>query len=307
MRMYNFSGIIMLTMCSLIWGTAFIAQSVGAEYLEPLTFNCARSILAALFLLPCFLIFDKLAGKPLSLWGTEDAATRQKLLRGGVICGVALAIASLFQQIGMAHTTVGKAGFITSLYIVIVPILGMLFFKNKVNILQWISVVIATVGMYFICINEAFTINKGDMFILTCAFCFTIHILCIENVISGLDGVRLSFIQLFVCALINGVLMFIFETPSWKNLSLSWEAVAYAGIMSSGVAYTLQIIGQKHVSSVIASMLMSLESVFAMLSGWLLLGQVLTTRELWGCALVFVAIILAQVPMPAKKSALPFS
>lgn len=300
--MYNFSGIIMLTMCSLIWGTAFIAQSVGAEYLEPLTFNCARSFFAALFLLPCFLIFDKLAGKPLSLWGTKDKATRQKLLRGGVICGVALAIASLFQQIGMAHTTVGKAGFITSLYIVIVPILGMLFFKNKVNILQWLSVVIATVGMYFICINEAFTINKGDMFILTCAFCFTIHILCIESVIQGLDGVRLSFIQLFVCALINGVLMFIFETPSWKNLTLAWEAVAYAGIMSSGVGYTLQIIGQKHVSSVIASMLMSLESVFAMLSGWLLLGQVLTTRELWGCALVFVAIILAQIPMPSKSS-----
>lgn len=300
--MYNFSGIIMLTLCSLIWGTAFIAQSVGAEYLEPLTFNCARSILAAIFLLPCFLIFDKLAGRKLSLWGTEDAATRQRLLRGGVICGLALTIASLFQQIGMAYTTVGKGGFITSLYIVIVPILGMLFFKNKVSILQWLSVVIATVGMYFICINEAFTINQGDMYILICAFCFSIHILCIESVIQGLDGVRMSFIQFLTCSIVNGVLMFIFESPSWNNLSLAWEAVAYAGIMSSGVGYTLQIIGQKHVSSVLASMLMSLESVFAMLSGWLLLGQVLTTRELWGCGLVFVAIILAQVPMPTKHS-----
>lgn len=300
--MYNFSGIIMLTLCSLIWGTAFIAQSVGAEYLEPLTFNCARSILAAIFLLPCFLIFDKLAGRKLSLWGTEDAATRQRLLRGGVICGLALTIASLFQQIGMAYTTVGKGGFITSLYIVIVPILGMLFFKNKVNILQWLSVVIATVGMYFICINEAFTINQGDMYILICAFCFSIHILCIESVIQGLDGVRMSFIQFLTCSIVNGALMFIFESPSWNNLSLAWEAVAYAGIMSSGVGYTLQIIGQKHVSSVLASMLMSLESVFAMLSGWLLLGQVLTTRELWGCGLVFVAIILAQVPMPTKNS-----
>ena len=294
--MYNFSGVLMLTLCSLIWGTAFIAQSVGAEYLEPLTFNCARSVLATIFLLPCFLFFDKLAGKKLSLWGTEDKAARKKLLRGGIICGLALTVASLFQQIGMAYTTVGKGGFITSLYIVIVPILGSLAFKSRVNVLQWISVLIATVGMYFICINEAFTINKGDMYILACAFCFSIHILCIESVIQGLDGVRLSFIQFAVCTIANGILMFIFESPSWENLSLAWGAVAYAGIMSSGVAYTLQIVGQKHVSSVLASMLMSLESVFAMLSGWLLLNQVLTMREFWGCALVFAAIILAQLP-----------
>ena len=294
--MHNFSGVFMLTLCSLIWGTAFIAQSVGAEYLEPLTFNCARSVLATLFLFPCFLFFDKLAGKKLSLWGTDDKAARKRLLRGGVICGLALTVASLFQQIGMAYTTVGKGGFITSLYIVIVPILGMLAFKTKVNILQWISVLIATVGMYFICINEAFTINKGDMYILICAFCFSIHILCIESVIQGLDGVRLSFIQFAVCTIANGILMFIFESPSWENLSLAWQPVFYAGIMSSGVAYTLQIVGQKYVSSVLASMLMSLESVFAMLSGWLLLNQVLTMREFWGCALVFAAIILAQLP-----------
>ena len=300
--MSNFSGVFMLTLCSLIWGTAFIAQSVGAEFLEPLSFNCARSILATIFLFPCFLIFDKLAGKSVSLWGTEDKAARKKLLRGGIICGLALTVASLFQQLGMTYTTVGKGGFITSLYIVIVPILGMLAFKTKVNILQWISVVIATVGMYFICINEAFTINKGDMYILICAFCFSIHILCVENVIQGLDGVRLSFIQFATCSVVNGILMFIFESPSWENLSLAWEAVAYAGIMSSGVAYTLQIVGQKYVSSVLASMLMSLESVFAMLSGWLLLGQVLSSRELWGCALVFAAIILAQLPVPKRLS-----
>ena len=300
--MSNFSGVFMLTLCSLIWGTAFIAQSVGAEFLEPLSFNCARSILATIFLFPCFLIFDKLAGKSVSLWGTEDKAARKKLLRGGIICGLALTVASLFQQLGMTYTTVGKGGFITSLYIVIVPILGMLAFKTKVNILQWISVVIATVGMYFICINETFTINKGDMYILICAFCFSIHILCVENVIQGLDGVRLSFIQFATCSVVNGILMFIFESPSWENLSLAWEAVAYAGIMSSGVAYTLQIVGQKYVSSVLASMLMSLESVFAMLSGWLLLGQVLSSRELWGCALVFTAIILAQLPVPKRLS-----
>lgn len=300
--MSNLSGVLMLTLCSLIWGTAFIAQSVGAEYLEPLTFNFSRSVLATIFLLPCFLAFDKLSGKPLSLWGTDDPATRKKLLRGGIICGTALTVACLFQQIGMAYTSVGKGGFITSLYIVIVPILGMLFFKNKVNILQWISVLIAATGMYFICINEAFTINKGDMYILVCAFCFAIHILCVESVIQGLDGVRLSFIQFFTSSILNFILMFIFESPSWENMLLAWQPICYAGIMSSGVAYTLQIVGQKYVSSVLASMLMSLESVFAMLSGWLLLGQVLTSRELWGCTLVFAAIILAQLPVPKKLS-----
>lgn len=294
--MYQISGIIMLTLCSMIWGTAFIAQTVGAEYLDPLTFNCTRSILATIFLFPCFLFFDKISGKPLSLWGTEDKVKRKKLLRGGIICGLALAIGSLFQQVGISYTTVGKAGFITSLYIVIVPILGSLAFKSKVNILQWVSVAIATSGMYFICINETFTINKGDMYILICALCFAIHILCIESVIQGLDGVRLSFIQFATCSIVNGILMFIFESPSIQNLSLAWKAVAYAGIMSSGVAFTLQIVGQKHVNSVLASMLMSLESVFAMLSGGIFLGQVLTTREFIGCSLVFAAIILAQIP-----------
>ena len=300
--MYNFRGVFMLTLCSLIWGTAFIAQSVGAEYLEPLSFNCARSILATIFLFPCFLFFDKLAGKKPSLWGTENPSARKKLLRGGIICGLALTIASLFQQLGMAYTTVGKGGFITSLYIVIVPILGSLAFKSKVNILQWISVLIATVGMYFICINEAFTINKGDMYILICAFCFSIHILCIESVIQGLDGVRLSFIQFAVCSLINGILMFIFEAPSWENLSLAWEAVAYAGIMSSGVAYTLQIVGQKNMDPTVASLILSLESVFSALAGWVILGQKLSPKELIGCALVFAAVLLAQMPQKGIKT-----
>lgn len=290
------NGILMLTLCSFIWGTAFVAQSAGVQYMGPLTFNCGRSFLATLFLLPCFLLFDKFKGQPLSLWGTADTALRRQLLTGGGVCGVVLTLSALLQQIGIAYTTVGKSGFITTLYIVIVPLLGRFFLKRTINLLQWLGVLVAAAGMYFICINEAFSINKGDMFTLACSLFFAVHILCVEHFIKGVDGVRLSFIQFFVSAVLNAVLMFTFETPSIAQFEMTLLPIFYAGVMSSGVAYTLQILGQKHVNVVLASILLSLESVFAVLSGWLILGQILTLREIFGCALVFAAIILAQLP-----------
>ena len=290
------SGVIMLTLCALIWGTAFIAQSVGAQYVGPLTFNFSRSILATLFLLPCIFIFDALAGKGLSLWGTEDGAARRRLLKGGLICGLILTADSLVQQIGMAYTTVGKGGFITSLYIVIVPILGRCFFGRTVHAQQWLSVFLASIGMYFICLSGVITVNKGDLYILVSAFCFAIHILSVEYFAQEVDGVRFSFLQFLACTLANGLLMFIFEEPSLTNVQLALMPILYAGIMSSGIAYTLQILGQAKVNAVLSSMLLSLESVFAVLSGWLILHQVLTLRELFGCCLVFTAIILAQLP-----------
>ena len=290
------SGIIMLTLCALIWGTAFIAQSVGAQYMGPFTFNFSRSILATLFLFPCIFIFDALAGKSLSLWGTQDPAVRRHLLRGGIICGLVLTVDSLFQQLGMAYTTVGKGGFITSLYIVIVPVLGRCFFGRTVHLQQWMSVFLASVGMYFICLSGVVSVNKGDLFILASAFCFAIHILSVEYFAQNADGVRFSFLQFLACTLANGILMFIFEEPSWKQVDQALLPVLYAGIMSSGIAYTLQILGQSKVNAVLSSMLLSLESVFAVLSGWLILNQLLTLRELFGCCLVFAAIILAQIP-----------
>ena len=292
----SFSGILMLTLCSFIWGTAFIAQSVGGQYVEPLTFNWARSVLATVFLFGCCFITDKLKGRAFSIWGNDDPIYRDRLLKGGVVCGIALSIATYMQQLGIMYTTVGKSGFITALYIVLVQLLSFIFLRRSVSLLQGISVAIAAIGMYYICISEDFSINKGDLYTLVCAFCFAGQIICIENIIKNLDGVRLSFIQFATCTVFNGILMLVFESPSISALVQCGAAVAYAGVMSSGVAYTLQILGQKHVSSVLACMIMSLESAFALLSGWLLLGQAMSTREIFGCGLVFAAILLAQVP-----------
>lgn len=293
---HNLRGIFMLTLCAFIWGTAFIAQSVGGDYAEPLTFNCARSILATIFLFVCCLLFDKMSGKRFTIFGSNDPVYKDRLIKGGITCGLFLSLASFFQQLGIMYTTVGKSGFITALYIVLVPVLSYIFYKRAVSFLQGISVAIAAIGMYFICINEGFTINKGDLYTLICAFCFAAQIICIENIIKNLDGVRLSLIQFATCTVVNGVLMFIFETPSLTSVLQGWAPIAYAGIMSSGVAYTLQIIGQKHVSSVIACMVMSLESAFALVSGWIILGQAMSMREIFGCCLVFAAILLSQLP-----------
>lgn len=303
-RRNSLGGIFMLTACAFIWGTAFIAQSLGGAYAEPLTFNCARSVLATVFLLCCCLAIDKFSGRPFSIWGTDDPLRRARLLKGGVLCGVALSLASFMQQLGIMYTTVGKSGFITALYIVLVPLLSFLVLRSSVTLLQWVSVGIAAVGMYFICINEGFSINKGDFYTLVCAFCFAGQIICVDKVIANLDGVRLSLIQFAVCTLLNGALMLIFENPSLSSVLQGWAPIAYAGIMSSGVAYTLQIVGQKHCAPVLACMLMSLESAFALLSGWLFLGQSMSMREIFGCGLVFAAIMLAQVPesmLPWRK------
>ena len=292
----SLSGIFMLTLCAFIWGTAFIAQSLGGEYAEPLTFNCARSVLATIFLSGCCLLFDKMKGKRPTLLGSDDPLYKKRLINGGITCGLFLSLACFFQQVGIMYTTVGKSGFITALYIVLVPVLSYIVYRRSVTLLQGVSVAIASVGMYFICINEGFSINKGDLYTLICAFCFAAQIICVENIIKSLDGVRLSLIQFITCTIVNGVLMFIFETPSLTSIIVGWAPVAYAGIMSSGVAYTLQIVGQKHVSSVVACMIMSLESAFALVSGWLILGQAMSTREIFGCCLVFAAIMLAQLP-----------
>lgn len=292
----SLSGMLMLGLCAFIWGTAFIAQSVGGEYAEPLTFNCARSFLATIFLLICCLIFYKMGGKSFTILGTNDPLRRSRTLKGGIVCGIALTLASFMQQLGIMYTTVGKSGFITALYIVLVPFLSYAIYRTKITLVQCLSVAIAAIGMYFICINESFTINKGDLYTLVCAFCFAGQIIAIDKVIADLDGVRLSLVQFATCTVLNGVLMLIFESPSLTNVLLGWLPIAYAGIMSSGVAYTLQIVGQKHCNPVLACMIMSLESAFALVSGWLLLGQAMSIREIGGCILVFAAIMLAQLP-----------
>lgn len=182
-----------------------------------------RSILATIFLFGCCFISDKLRGRAFSIWSSDDPIYRDRLLKGGVVCGIALSIASYMQQLGIMYTTVGKSGFITALYIVLVPLLGYVFLRRSVGVLQGAGVVVAAVGMYFICITEDFSINKGDMYTLVCAFCFAIQIICIENIIRNLDGMRLSLIQFATSTVFNGVLMLIFESPSITALAQCWK------------------------------------------------------------------------------------
>lgn len=293
----NPKGILALSICAFIWGTSFVAQSMGSSYAEPFTFNCSRSIVASIFLFLICPLIDKLLHKPYYMLGSPDPALQKKLLQSGFLCGAILTVAVYMQQWGITYTTAGKSGFITALYIVAVPLLSAVFLGKKINRQHWFSVFIAVIGMYLICITEAFTINKGDLITLACPVTFALQILTIDQVIGELDGIRLSMLQFSTCALLNGILMFIFETPSMAQILPCLGPIFYLGIMSSGIAYTLQIIGQKYTAPTLASMLMSLESVFALLSGWIVLGQQLSFREITGCIIVFMAITLAQVPL----------
>ncbi|MBP3318965.1 MAG: DMT family transporter, partial [Ruminiclostridium sp.] len=281
-----------------IWGTAFVAQSVGMDHIGPFTFNAVRSYVGGVALIPVILFFNS---RKTQEQRETERANRKTLVIGGICCGIALGVASLFQQVGIQYTTVGKAGFITALYIVIVPILGI-FFHKKVGLKIWVSVVIAIVGLYLLCMTGSFTLQWGDFLILICALCFSCHILVIDHFSPKVDGVQMSCIQFFTAAVLSTVAMLFVEgVPTVQDVLLSWIPVLYCGVMSSGVAYTLQIIGQKGVNPTIASLVLSLESVIAVLAGWVILGQNMSSREILGCVLMFGAIILAQLP-DKKKS-----
>ncbi|MGB4658608.1 MAG: DMT family transporter [Mobilitalea sp.] len=294
MKQKQISSSFLLAFAALIWGTAFVAQSVGMEFVGPFTFNSVRFILGGIILIPVIYLFHR--NDKINM--DKEKATpkdRKILLIGGICCGCALAVGSSLQQFGILHTSVGKAGFITALYIVIVPIFG-LFLKKKVRFMVWISVMIATIGMYLLSITEGFHIGIGDLFVFLCAIAFSVHILLIDYFSPLIDGIKLSCIQFFVAGILCGLPMLLFESPQLSSIVNAAVPILYTGIMSSGVAYTLQIVAQKNVNPVVASLIMSMESVFAALSGWIILGESLSTRELTGCTLVFVAIILAQIP-----------
>ena len=286
-------NLFILFLTAFIWGTAFVAQSVGMDHIGPFAFNAVRSYVGGIALIPVILFFN--SRKSIEQRQTEQA-NRKTLILGGVCCGTALAVASLFQQVGIQYTTVGKAGFITALYIVIVPILGI-FFRKKVGVKLWVSVVIAIVGLYLLCMTGSFHLELGDLLILICAFCFSGHILVIDYFSPKVDGVQMSCIQFFTAAVLSTVAMLFVEgMPTVQDVLLSWIPVLYCGVMSSGVAYTLQIIGQKGVNPTIASLVMSLESVIAVLAGWIILGESMSSREILGCVFMFSAIVLAQLP-----------
>ncbi len=285
---------ILLVLTALIWGCAFVAQSVGMDYVGPFTFNMARFLIGAIVLLPVIWFMDRQRKT-----GAEKGAGQKTLIIGGICCGIALAVASTLQQWGILFTTVGKAGFITAMYIVIVPLLGV-FIGKKVRPLIIGCVAIAVVGFYFLCMTESLRLGLGDFLVLLCAIAFSIHILVIDHFSPKVDGVKMSAIQFLTAAIISAVPTLLWEQPVLTEILQAWQPVLYAGVMSCGVAYTLQIIAQKNADPTVASLLLSLESVFSVLAGWVLLGQGLSLKELFGCVLIFCAIILAQLPEKKK-------
>ena len=289
----------LLLLTAMIWGAAFVAQSVSMDHIGPFTFQAVRSALGALVLLPVIFITDRKNGAPSK---SRSKAERRLLWRAGLICGVVFTVASNVQQIGICYTTAGKAGFITAMYIVLVPIAGLLF-RRRPGWNTWAGVVLAVGGLYLLCVQSGFSIGRGDVLVFLSAIAFTVHILVIDHYSPLVDGVRLSCIQFAVCAVLSGAVMLVREQPSAAALAECALPIAYAGIGSCGLGYTFQIIGQKYTSPTVASLLMSLESVFAALFGWLLLREALSARELFGCLLMFAAIVLAQLPLGKKKRA----
>ena len=299
---YRQSALLLLT--AAIWGSAFVAQQTGMDYVGPFTFNAARNLLGGLTLLPLIVFFSSRKKRTLPPDASSENGTQSKTLwAGGILCGIALFVASTLQQIGIQYTTVGKAGFITALYIVLVPVCG-LFLRKRVQPKVWLAVLIAVVGLYLLCMTDgSFSLQKGDLLVLACALGFTVHILVIDHFSPLVSGIKMSCIQFFTCSILSAVCMVLFETVNISDLLHAWMPILYAGILSSGVGYTLQIIGQKGLNPTTASLLMSLESVFSVLAGWILLHQALSARELSGCILMFAAIVLVQLPGFSKTNA----
>ena len=285
---------LILLLTATIWGVAFVAQSVGMDYVGGFTFNAVRSIIGSIVLLPVILFLDR--QKTPAVRTEEEKKSGQKtLLMGGIACGICLCLASNFQQFGIKYTTVGKAGFITACYIVIVPILG-LFLKKKCSPYIWGAVVMALIGLYLLCITDGFSIGKGDILVMICAVLFSLHILVIDYFSPKVDGVKMSCIQFLVCGILSGIPALIFENPQISSILAAWQPILYAGVMSCGVAYTLQIVGQKNMNPTVASLILSLESCISVLAGWIILGHSMSRKEILGCVIMFAAIILAQLP-----------
>lgn len=302
-------GSILLFMTSIIWGCAFVAQKVGMDYIGPFTFCGIRFIFSAVFLFLITTLRDFIFYKKLTLF-TMEKSKKNKILIGGTLCGIALTIATNLQQYAIQETTAGKAGFITALYIVLVPILGI-FIKKKIRIVEGISVLVAIISLFLLCFEkgdlDGFLINQYDVGLLACAFFFSIQILLIDYFAKDNDCLMMSMVQFVVCAIISTSLMFILEDPKVGQIQSAMMPLLYAGIASGGIAYTLQFIGQKYTRPVVASITMSLESVVSLLAGMILIQESLTTRELWGCLLMFSAIIISQVPFQKiiKKKSKP--
>lgn len=294
MKNISLKSSMLLFLAAFIWGVAFVAQSVGMDYMGPLSFNGARFLMGSVVLLP-LVIYRRQKNRKEGIPAPDTKIT----IKGGICCGLALCAAALLQQYGIMYTTVGKAGFITTLYIIMVPIFGI-FLKKRVPEKVWIGAVIAAFGMYLLCMSERLALSKGDGLVFICAIIFSVHILVIDYFSPKADGVEISCIQFLTAGVIASIGALLFENPQLGQFIAGIIPLAYAGILSSGVAYTLQVVGQKNVEPTVASLILSLESVVSMLAGWVILHQALTGRELFGCVLVFAAVILVQLPDKKK-------
>ena len=328
-------GNLLLLLTAMIWGTAFVFQRVGMDSIEPVTFNAARMALAAMMvgMLAFGLRKNNKTGvaRSTALKTTPDAAADtvfqersesaahsnnfkvgsesavatqwSNTLRGGVCCGLFLTAGSLFQQMGVVYTSAGKAGFITAMYMLLVPILNYFLFKKKNSWLVWLAVFIGVGGMYLLCVKEDFSLTRGDVLVCICALMFSGHILCCDFFVKLASPIELAAVQFATAAVVSAVVAFFIETPNWEGIVSAAIPILYCGVVSGGIGYTLQIVAQKFTDPTIASLLMSLESVFAVIAGALLLGEQMSSRELLGCVVMFVAIILVQIPLPDMRKA----
>lgn len=301
----SLKGNLILVLAALIWGVSFVMQDLAGEFLSPFAINGIRSIIGSVVLFPVVLVMSKKSGRPLFESSKKE---RTDLIVCSVLCGTFLCIATNFQQFGImlypeTAAASGRTGFITALYVIIVPVFS-LFFKKRVGLNVWIAVILSVIGMFFLCFsNSTGRIYIGDIVVICCALAFSFQIMCIDKYSSRVDGVKLSMLQFFVCGIFSLILMFIFEKPQSENIISALVYILYLGIMSCGVAYTLQIVGQQlSKNPTVASILMSLESVFAALSGAILTNERLSHREIIGCVIMFIAIIFSQLPKKTKNS-----
>ncbi len=289
-------GCVFLLLATVIWGSAFVSQSIGMDHIGPFTFQAVRCLLAVIGLLPVILISDGLKKDGLNFW---KRWANLKLWKAGLLCGIPLFLACNLQQVGLVDTDAGKSGFLTAMYIVIVPVFGI-FFKKRPTLMVPISVTLAVAGLYCLSCVGVTQISIGDLLTLCCAFMFATQIVLVDKFATDTDALRLNTIQALVCAVLSSVIMIFYETPTWSGISACWLPLAHTGFLSMGAAYSLQILGQKDLDPTGASLIMSLESVFAVVFGALILKETMTSWETLGCILVFIAVILSQIPVKQK-------
>ncbi len=303
MRNKKLLGNLLLLFTAFIWGTAFAAQRTGMETIEPITFNAARTVLAAVAVgLLAWLVGRRENAAALEGAGASIGSSklRRQEIIGGLCCGAFLTAAGTVQQVGLVYTSAGKAGFITAMYIIFVPVINSVFFKKRQGWMIWLAVLLGVGGMYLLCVSESLSLNRGDAWVGLCALLFSGHILCCDHFVQQGNALRISAVQFATAAVITTVLALMMENPTWDKIQAAFWPIAYCGLLSGGLGYTLQMTAQKYTEPAVASLLMSLESVFAVLAGAVLLDERLSSRELWGCIVMFAAIVMVQLPVASR-------